>query len=86
MAAGAAARWKTRGAVLSQVGHVEFDPLPKEWMVLQLIPAINNAKIAAGHVLCASKGMQRAKWLLHWLSSSGSFRHPVAKLGTARVI
>lgn len=56
--------------MLSEVVHVEFDLLFKECMILQLIPGINNAEIAAGHVLCAVNGMLGLKWLSQWLSSS----------------
>lgn len=58
---------KTESSVLSEVGHVEFDLFFKECMILQHITGINNAKIAAGHVVCAVYGMLILKWLLQWL-------------------
>lgn len=57
-----------------KVGRVEFDLLFKECtMILQLIPGMNHAKIAAGHVLCAVNGMLGLKRLWQWLNSSGIF-------------
>lgn len=56
-----------------KVGRVEFDLLFKECTILQLIPGINNAKIAAGHVLCAVNGMLGLERSSQWLNSSGIF-------------
>lgn len=44
-------RWKTESAVLSEVGQVEFDLFFKKCMILQHIMGINDAKIAAGHIM-----------------------------------
>lgn len=60
----------------SEVGHVEFDLFFKECEILQLIPGINNAKIAAGHVVCAVNGMLKLKCLLQWLNSDWCHSHP----------
>lgn len=58
--------------MLSEVGHVEFDLFFKECMILQHVRGINNAKIAAGHVLCAAHGMPILEWLLQWLNRCAS--------------